>query len=39
VVGIDEVVDLLFDGPGIEGNIVLREELLLFIIVDFIVFY
>lgn len=33
VIGIDEIVDLLFDGSRIEGNIVFRKELLLFIIV------
>lgn len=39
MVRIDEVIDLFLDGSGVEGNVVLREELLLFIIVDFIVFY
>lgn len=33
MIGIDEIIDLLFDGPRIEGNIVFRKELLLFIIV------
>lgn len=33
VVGIDEVVYLFFDGPRIERNIVLRKELLLFVVV------
>lgn len=39
MVGIDEVIDLLLDGPSMEWNIVFRKELLLFIIVDFIVLY
>jgi hypothetical protein len=39
VVGIDEVIDFFFDGPGVEGNIVFGKELLLFIIVEFIVLY
>lgn len=39
MVRIDKVINLLFDGSRVEGNVVLREELLLLIIVDFIIFY
>ena len=33
VIGIDEIIDLLFDCPSIERNIVLGKELLLFVVV------
>lgn len=39
MVRINEVIDLLFDGLSISGNVVFRKELLLLVIVDFIVFY
>jgi len=39
MVRIDKVINLLFDGFRVEGNVVFREELLLLIIVDFIIFY
>lgn len=39
MVRINKVIDLFLDGPGMDGNIVFRKELLLFIIVDFIVLY
>lgn len=33
MIGIDDIIDLLFDGPSIERNIVLGKELLLFVVV------
>jgi len=39
MVRIDKVINLFLNGSRVEGNVVFREELLLLIIVDFIVFY
>lgn len=38
MIGVDEVFDLIFDGSGMDGDVVFGKELFLSIIVDFIVF-
>lgn len=38
MIGVDEVFDLIFDGSGMDGDVVFAKELFLSIIVDFIVF-
>lgn len=38
MIGVNEVFDLIFDGPGVWGDVVFGEELLLSIVVDFVVF-
>lgn len=39
VVGVDESVDFFLDIFGVLGYVFLREELLLFVVVDFVVLY
>jgi hypothetical protein len=38
MIGVDEVFDLIFDGPGMDGNVVFGKELFLSIVVYFVVF-
>ena len=37
MVGVDEMIDFLFDGAGVERNVILGEELFFFIIVDLVI--
>ena len=38
MIGVDEVFDLIFDGPGMDGDVVFGKELFLSIVVYFVVF-
>ena len=37
VVGIDEIVDFFLDSLGVQGYVVLREELFFFVVVDLVI--